>query len=78
MFLNIILGVDASQKQVRDAPLTSFEAVSLVDKRGCEAMPAAFPTEYCLPPIAVAGPPINDQDSSEIREIRDSSKESLG
>src|SRR5579862_625876 len=67
VLVNAVSGVDSAQRRVRKTPLARVETIALVDE-GSEVSVRAlcFSREDCLPPIAIAGPPIKHKDSAKV------------
>src|SRR5271157_3644823 len=72
--IDIIEPVHSPQRRVGETPLARIEAVSEVDERSGVFPLAHLLVEYDLPPIGVAGPLVESQQTGELPQIPDSSK----
>src|SRR5271157_274231 len=77
-FIDIIKPVHSPQRSVGETPLARIEAVSKVDERSVVFPLAHLLVEYDLPPIGVAGPLVESQQTGELPQIPDSSKHCAG
>jgi len=59
--VHVIPAKEAAQRRIREAPLPSVEAVTLVNEAGCEFAFAAALPERCLATICVTSPVVEGQ-----------------